>query len=61
MPGNTCFPISSPSTAPETDFLFRCYSDPKLYEEKTHSIAEICRLMGISRQTIYNYVAEAKR
>lgn len=32
----------------------------KLYEEKTHSIAEICRLMGISHQTIYNYVAEAK-
>lgn len=33
----------------------------RLYDEKVHSIGEICRLMGISRQTLYNYVAEAKR
>jgi DNA invertase Pin-like site-specific DNA recombinase len=31
----------------------------ELYAEKKHTIAEICRLMGISKPTLYNYVAEA--
>ena len=31
----------------------------KLYAEKKHTIVEICRLMGISKPTLYNYVAEA--
>ena len=33
----------------------------RLYDEKSHTIGEICRLMGISRQTLYNYVAAARR
>lgn len=32
----------------------------KLYEERQHSIGEICRLMGISKPTLYHYIAEAK-
>ncbi len=32
----------------------------RLYAEKQHSIAEICRMMGISKPTLYGYVAEAK-
>jgi len=31
----------------------------QLYAEKKHTIVEICRLMGISKPTLYNYVAEA--
>jgi len=31
----------------------------RLYGERQHSIAEICRLMGISKSTLYNYLAEA--
>ena len=31
----------------------------QLYAEKKHTIAEICQLMGISKPTLYNYVAEA--
>jgi DNA invertase Pin-like site-specific DNA recombinase len=30
-----------------------------LYRGKQHSIAEICRLMGISKPTLYSYVDEA--
>jgi len=30
-----------------------------LYYNKQHSIAEICRLMGISKPTLYSYLAEA--
>jgi DNA invertase Pin-like site-specific DNA recombinase len=32
----------------------------KLYGEKQHTISEICQLMGISKPTLYSYVAEAK-
>jgi transposase-like protein len=31
----------------------------RLYHERKHSIAEICRLMGISKSTLYNYLAAA--
>jgi DNA invertase Pin-like site-specific DNA recombinase len=31
----------------------------KLYAEKQHTIVESCRMMGISKPTLYNYVAEA--
>ena len=31
----------------------------ELYAEKKHTIVEICQLMGISKPTLYNYVAEA--
>jgi len=30
-----------------------------LYAEKKHTIGEICRMMGISKPTLYNYLAEA--
>jgi DNA invertase Pin-like site-specific DNA recombinase len=30
-----------------------------LYNDKQHSIAEICRIMGISKPTLYSYLAEA--
>lgn len=30
----------------------------KLYTEGEHTISEICRLMGISKPTLYNYIAE---
>jgi DNA invertase Pin-like site-specific DNA recombinase len=30
----------------------------QLYRAKEHSIAEICRLMGISKPTLYSYLAE---
>jgi len=32
----------------------------KLYEEQQLSIKEICRMMGISKPTLYSYVAQAK-
>jgi DNA invertase Pin-like site-specific DNA recombinase len=31
----------------------------QLYAEKKHTISEICRMMGISKPTLYNYIAEA--
>ena len=31
----------------------------QLYTEKKHTVVEICRLMGISKPTLYSYVAEA--
>ena len=30
-----------------------------LYKEKKHSVKEICQIMGISRQTLYNYLRKA--
>jgi DNA invertase Pin-like site-specific DNA recombinase len=30
-----------------------------LYKEKRHSVKEICQIMGISRQTLYNYLEKA--
>ena len=32
----------------------------KLYNERQHTIAEICRMMGISKPTLYSYIAEAQ-
>ena len=29
-----------------------------LYNEKKHSILEICQIMGISKQTLYNYLQQ---
>jgi DNA invertase Pin-like site-specific DNA recombinase len=37
----------------------RCRLVVQLYRAKEHSIAEICRLMGISKPTLYSYLAEA--
>lgn len=31
----------------------------RLYHERKHSIAEICTMMGISKSTLYNYLAES--
>jgi len=31
----------------------------KLYNERQHTIAEICRMMGISKPTLYSYIDEA--
>ena len=31
-----------------------------LYQGKKHTIIEICRLMGISKPTLYSYVEEAR-
>jgi DNA invertase Pin-like site-specific DNA recombinase len=31
----------------------------RLYAEKRHTIGEICRMLGISKPTLYNYLAEA--
>lgn len=31
----------------------------RLYQEREHSIDEICRMMGISKTTLYNYLAAA--
>ena len=30
-----------------------------LYKEKKHSVKEICQIMGISKQTLYNYLRKA--
>jgi DNA invertase Pin-like site-specific DNA recombinase len=30
----------------------------KLYRERQHTIVEICKLMGISKPTLYHYIAE---
>lgn len=32
----------------------------KLYDERQHTIEEICRMMGISKPTLYSYIAEAR-
>ena len=32
----------------------------QLYNNREHSIAEICKMMNISRPTLYKYVAAAK-
>jgi DNA invertase Pin-like site-specific DNA recombinase len=29
-----------------------------LYDERRHTVAEICRLLGISKPTLYGYLAE---
>jgi predicted transcriptional regulator YheO len=30
-----------------------------LYNGKKHTVREICRMMGISKPTLYNYLVEA--
>ncbi|RZN52418.1 recombinase family protein [Escherichia sp. E13S3] len=32
----------------------------RLYDEKKHTVAQICELMGVSRPTLYKYIDEAK-
>lgn len=32
----------------------------QLYDAKQHTIAEICRIMGVSKPTLYNYLSEAR-
>ena len=32
----------------------------QLYDAKHHTIAEICRMMGISKPTLYNYLSETR-
>lgn len=32
-----------------------------LYQERKHTVLEICRLMGIGRSTLYNYLTEVER
>ena len=32
----------------------------KLYNEKNHTIKEICRIMGITKPTLYSYIKRAK-
>jgi DNA invertase Pin-like site-specific DNA recombinase len=32
----------------------------RLYEEREHPVQEICRIMGISKPTLYGYLKEAK-
>jgi DNA invertase Pin-like site-specific DNA recombinase len=31
----------------------------QLYRERRHTVAEVCRLMGISKPTLYSYLDEA--
>ena len=31
----------------------------QLYHERQHTVEEICRMMGVGRSTLYNYLAEA--
>jgi DNA invertase Pin-like site-specific DNA recombinase len=33
----------------------------KLYHERRHTVLEICRMMGVGRSTLYNYLTEAER
>ncbi|TCK31984.1 DNA invertase Pin-like site-specific DNA recombinase [Paraburkholderia sp. BL8N3] len=33
----------------------------QLYHERRHTVEEICRLMGIGRSTLYDYLTEAER
>jgi DNA invertase Pin-like site-specific DNA recombinase len=32
----------------------------KLYHEKAHTVEEICRIMGISKPTLYSYINKAE-
>jgi len=32
-----------------------------LYKEKKHSVKEICQIMGISKQTLYNYLRKTEK
>ena len=32
----------------------------KLYNEKNHTIKEICRIMGVTKPTLYSYIRKAK-
>ena len=32
----------------------------KLYDEKQHTVAQICRMLGISKPTLYKYLAAGK-
>lgn len=32
----------------------------KLYEEKKHAVGEICQMMGISKPTLYKYIAASR-
>ena len=31
----------------------------RLYHERQHTVEELCRMMGVGRSTLYNYLAEA--
>lgn len=33
----------------------------RLYHERKHTVEEICRMMGVGRSTLYNYLTEAER
>ena len=33
----------------------------RLYHERQHTVEEICRMMGVGRSTLYNYLNEAER
>ena len=33
----------------------------RLHQEEKHTIKEICQMMGISKSTLYNYLATANR
>lgn len=33
----------------------------RLYHERNHTVEEICRMMGVGRSTLYNYLTEAER
>ena len=33
----------------------------RLYHERQHTVDEICRMMGVGRSTLYNYLNEAER
>mgnify|MGYP003379697758 CR=1 FL=1 len=33
----------------------------RLYHERQHTVEEICRMMGVGRSTLYNYLTEAER
>ncbi|MBI4022191.1 MAG: helix-turn-helix domain-containing protein [Candidatus Andersenbacteria bacterium] len=32
----------------------------KLYRERQHSVEEICRLVGVSKPTLYSYVRQCR-
>jgi predicted DNA-binding transcriptional regulator AlpA len=32
----------------------------KLYDEKNHTVKQICQLMGISKPTLYKYIDAAR-
>jgi DNA invertase Pin-like site-specific DNA recombinase len=32
----------------------------RLYHERKHTVAEICRMMGVGRSTLYNYLTEMR-